>query len=45
MKVHVQTEVNGEAVEFLCDPTTTLLEVLPISWFYLLCRICGWDFK
>ena len=28
MKVHVQTEVNGEAVEFLCDPTTTLLEVL-----------------
>jgi carbon-monoxide dehydrogenase small subunit len=28
MKVHVQTEVNGEAVEFLCDPSTTLLEVL-----------------
>jgi carbon-monoxide dehydrogenase small subunit len=27
-KVHVQTRINGEAVEFLCDPRQSLLEVL-----------------
>jgi carbon-monoxide dehydrogenase small subunit len=27
-KVHVTTTINGEAVEFLCDPAQTLLEVL-----------------
>lgn len=27
-KVHVQTTVNGEAVEYLCDPQATLLDVL-----------------
>jgi carbon-monoxide dehydrogenase small subunit len=27
-KAHVQTEINGEAVEFLCEPRQSLLEVL-----------------
>jgi carbon-monoxide dehydrogenase small subunit len=27
-KVHVTTSVNGDAVEFLCDPEQTLLDVL-----------------
>ena len=27
-KVHVTTTVNGDAVEFLCDPEQTLLDVL-----------------
>ena len=27
-KVHVQTKVNGEEVEFLCEPRQSLLEVL-----------------
>lgn len=27
-KVHVQTQINGEAVEFLCEPNQSLLEVL-----------------
>ena len=27
-KVHVQTTINGEAVEFLCEPRNSLLEVL-----------------
>jgi carbon-monoxide dehydrogenase small subunit len=27
-KVHVTTTVNGDAVEFLCDPDQTLLDVL-----------------
>jgi carbon-monoxide dehydrogenase small subunit len=27
-KIHVQTQVNGEAVEFLCEPRQSLLEVL-----------------
>jgi len=27
-KVHVQTTINGEAVEFLCEPRHSLLEVL-----------------
>jgi carbon-monoxide dehydrogenase small subunit len=27
-KLHVSTSVNGEAVEFLCEPQETLLEVL-----------------
>jgi carbon-monoxide dehydrogenase small subunit len=27
-KVHVQTRINGEAVEFLCEPRQSLLEVL-----------------
>jgi carbon-monoxide dehydrogenase small subunit len=27
-KVHVQTEINGEEVEFLCEPRQSLLEVL-----------------
>jgi carbon-monoxide dehydrogenase small subunit len=27
-KVHVQTAINGEAVEFLCEPRQSLLEVL-----------------
>ena len=27
-KVHVTTTVNGDAVEFLCDPQQTLLDVL-----------------
>ena len=28
MKAHVTTTVNGDAVEFLCDPSETLLRVL-----------------
>lgn len=28
MKQHVSTRINGEAVEYLCDPQQTLLEVL-----------------
>lgn len=28
MKKHVQTEINGQAVEFLCEPRQSLLEVL-----------------
>jgi len=28
VKKHVQTEINGEAVEFLCSPRQSLLEVL-----------------
>jgi carbon-monoxide dehydrogenase small subunit len=28
MAIHVETAVNGEPVEFLCDPRETLLEVL-----------------
>ena len=28
MKLHVQTTVNGEDAEFLCDPAETLLDVL-----------------
>ena len=28
MKVHVQTRLNGEDVEFLCEPRQSLLEVL-----------------
>ena len=28
MKQHVSTHINGEAVEYLCDPQQTLLEVL-----------------
>lgn len=28
MKKHVQTEINGETVEFLCEPRQSLLEVL-----------------
>ena len=27
-KVHVQTTINGETVEFLCEPRQSLLEVL-----------------
>ena len=27
-KVHVQTQINGEGVEYLCDPRQSLLEVL-----------------
>ena len=27
-KVHIQTNINGEEVEFLCEPRQTLLEVL-----------------
>lgn len=27
-KLHVTTEINGDAVEFLCEPEQTLLEVL-----------------
>jgi carbon-monoxide dehydrogenase small subunit len=27
-KMHVETEINGEPVEFLCEPQQTLLEVL-----------------
>ena len=27
-KVHVQTTLNGEAAEFLCEPRQSLLEVL-----------------
>ena len=27
-KTHVQTEINGEEVEFLCEPRQSLLEVL-----------------
>ena len=27
-KTHVQTRINGESVEFLCEPRQTLLEVL-----------------
>ena len=27
-KVHVQTQINGEDVEYLCDPRQSLLEVL-----------------
>ena len=27
-KVHVQAEINGEGVEFLCEPRESLLEVL-----------------
>jgi carbon-monoxide dehydrogenase small subunit len=27
-KVHIQTHINGEEVEFLCEPRQTLLEVL-----------------
>jgi aerobic carbon-monoxide dehydrogenase small subunit len=27
-KVHVQAQINGEAVEFLCEPQQSLLEVL-----------------
>ena len=28
LKVHVQTQINGEVVEFLCEPRQSLLEVL-----------------
>lgn len=28
MKTHVSTTINGEAVEFLCEPNQSLLEVL-----------------
>ena len=28
MKTHVSTRINGESVEFLCDPAQTLLDVL-----------------
>ncbi len=27
-KIHVSTEINGDAVEFLCEPEETLLDVL-----------------
>ena len=27
-KIHVNTEVNGDDVEFLCDPRETLLDAL-----------------
>ena len=27
-KTHVSTTINGEPVEFLCDPTQSLLDVL-----------------
>jgi len=27
-KIHVTTKVNGDTVEFLCDPRETLLDVL-----------------
>ncbi len=27
-KVHVQTTINGEAVEYLCEPQSSLLDVL-----------------
>ena len=27
-KLHVTTEINGDAVEFLCEPGRTLLDVL-----------------
>jgi carbon-monoxide dehydrogenase small subunit len=27
-KVHVQTRINGEDVEYLCEPRQSLLEVL-----------------
>ena len=27
-KVHVQTTINGETIEFLCEPRQSLLEVL-----------------
>ncbi|MEM1298676.1 MAG: (2Fe-2S)-binding protein, partial [Pseudomonadota bacterium] len=26
-KIHVNTEINGDDVEFLCDPEETLLDV------------------
>ena len=28
MKIHVQTTINGDPAEFLCDPEETLLDVL-----------------
>ncbi len=28
MKLHIQTTINGEPAEFLCDPSETLLSVL-----------------
>jgi carbon-monoxide dehydrogenase small subunit len=28
MKIHVETTINGDAAEFLCDPEETLLDVL-----------------
>ena len=27
-KIHIQTQINGEAVDFLCEPRQSLLEVL-----------------
>ena len=27
-KIHVTTEINGDEVEFLCEPEQTLLDVL-----------------
>ena len=27
-KIHVQTKINGEDVDFLCEPRDTLLDVL-----------------
>jgi len=27
-KIHISTEINGDAVEFLCEPDQTLLDVL-----------------
>ena len=29
--IHVNTKVNGDEVEFLCDPRETLLDALPFS--------------
>ena len=28
MKLHVQTTINGDTIDFLCDPAETLLDVL-----------------
>ena len=27
-KVHVQTQINGDSIEFLCEPRQSMLEVL-----------------
>ena len=27
-KIHISTTINGDAVEFLCEPEETLLDVL-----------------
>ncbi len=30
--VHIQTTINGDQVDFLCEPRQSLLEVLRMSW-------------